>query len=494
MTASAQWSLTGNSISSSNFIGTTNAQPLVFKVNGALTGYLDLSAFGNVFFGYSAGNPSSALCCNVAIGETALSANTSSNNTGIGYDALASCTSGQGNTAVGSTSAPDITTGDDNTSVGAYTMNIATTGYYNCVVGNGSLISITSASGNNAFGYGVLNQNTASYNSAFGMQALYFNTSGTPNCAFGYQTLLNNTTGNNNVAFGNQALGVNTTGSENTAVGDDAGPASGSTGLTNSGTFGYGATVSSSNTIVIGNTSVTSIGGYVAWTKFSDGRYKKNIKENVPGLEFIRQLRPITYNLDVTGVNNFYHTKSDAASAEAITQTGFIAQEVEAAAKKVNYDFSGIVVPQNENSLYALRYADFVVPLVKAVQELSNKNDSLDNVIDSLKTAQTNLQAQINSLAQQMAMLKSSAQLQQNIPNPFKNSTTINYNLPDGTVNAQLTITDAEGRVLKDVVLNNSKGAGQAVVNVGDLAAGAYFYSLEVNGKIIGTKRMVLIK
>jgi len=495
MAASAQWSLTGNSVSATNFLGTTNAEAILFKADGTMVGQLQYGSVANVSFGVSAGNGWNAGSSNVAIGASALSVNTTSNNTGIGYNSLASCTTGQFNTSVGSTNMPDVTTGGNNTSVGGSNLDVLTTGSYNCGFGWGTLIKVTSGSGNSAYGTSTLNQNTASNNSAFGYQSLLSNTSGTPNSALGYQALLNNTTGSDNVAFGYSALSVNTSGSENTAVGDNAGPASGSTNLTNTGAFGYGATVSSSNTIVIGNSSVTTIGGYTTWTNFSDGRYKKNIKENVPGLEFIRQLRPITYNLDITGINNFYHTKSDATSdAEAITYTGFVAQEVETAAKKVNYDFSGIVVPQNESSLYALRYADFVVHLVKAVQELSNKNDSLDNIIDSLKTAQTSLQAQINSLAQQMTTLKWSAQLQQNIPNPFKNSTTINYNLPDGTVNAQLIITDAEGSILKDVVLNNSKGPGQAVVNVGDLAAGTYFYSLAVNGKIIGTKRMLLIK
>jgi uncharacterized protein YlxW (UPF0749 family) len=50
-------------------------------------------------------------------------------------------------------------------------------------------------------------------------------------------------------------------------------------------------------------------------------------------------------------------------------QSGFIAQEVEAAADAVGYDFHGVDKPKNETSHYGLRYAEFVVPLVKAMQE-----------------------------------------------------------------------------------------------------------------------------
>jgi hypothetical protein len=48
--------------------------------------------------------------------------------------------------------------------------------------------------------------------------------------------------------------------------------------------------------------------------------------------------------------------------------TGFIAQEVEQAANEIEYDFSGVDAPKNDD-LYGLRYVEFVVPLVKAVQE-----------------------------------------------------------------------------------------------------------------------------
>jgi hypothetical protein len=66
-------------------------------------------------------------------------------------------------------------------------------------------------------------------------------------------------------------------------------------------------------------------------------------------------------------------------------QSGFIAQEVEKAANEMGFVFSGIDKPQNENGLYGLRYAEFVVPLVKAVQELSKQNEELLTRIEKLE-------------------------------------------------------------------------------------------------------------
>jgi hypothetical protein len=75
---------------------------------------------------------------------------------------------------------------------------------------------------------------------------------------------------------------------------------------------------------------------------------------------------------------------------------------LEAAARKLNYDFSGVDKPKTEGGLYGLRYAEFVVPLVKAVQELSAKNDAKDAEINNLKTRLTKLEAIMN--VQQSAM------------------------------------------------------------------------------------------
>ncbi len=54
-TINAQWSLSGNSISSGNFLGTTNAQNLVFKVNNSFAGIIDGTTNQNTYLGYEVG-------------------------------------------------------------------------------------------------------------------------------------------------------------------------------------------------------------------------------------------------------------------------------------------------------------------------------------------------------------------------------------------------------------------------------------------------------
>jgi trimeric autotransporter adhesin len=81
---------------------------------------------------------------------------------------------------------------------------------------------------------------------------------------------------------------------------------------------------------------------------------------------------------------------------ESLRQTGFIAQEVEAAAKKLGFNFSGVQAPKNGNGLYSLRYSDFVMPLVQAVKEQQVIIEAQEKKI--LKQQQ-NEQAQNNAIA-----------------------------------------------------------------------------------------------
>ncbi len=136
------------------------------------------------------------------------------------------------------------------------------------------------ASYNTAVGYASLYSNTTGYqNSAQGAYSLYSNTTGYNNSAQGHASLYLNTTGNNNSAQGYRSLYSNTTGNQNSALGTSAGRyiADGATGRTtgNNGLYlgynskasadgtdneiaiGYNTIGAGSNSVVLGNTSVT---------------------------------------------------------------------------------------------------------------------------------------------------------------------------------------------------------------------------------------------
>ncbi|HYV90544.1 MAG TPA: tail fiber domain-containing protein, partial [Chitinophagales bacterium] len=390
------------------------------------------TADGNTAIGSNALFNNSSGTQNVAVGKWALNGNTlGSYNTASGYQALYSNNIGTRNTAMGVSALYANTSGEHNSAVGTVALYSNTTGYSNTACGTNALYSNTMASQNTAIGMDALktqsydngsawnsdnvaigtealysNQSTAQNNgidntavgnfsmranttgynnTSIGLQALYLNTTGISNTATGMNSLYNNSTGILNTSMGVNSLLFNTTGSYNTAIGENTGPVS--TNYSNTTCLGTDAAATATNTVRIGNVYVNSIGGQVGWTTLSDGRFKENVNENVPGLSFINQLRPITYQVNRQKVNDFIGVKgSYEGEMMSNTTTGFIAQEVEQAAKKVNFNFSGVDAPKNDKDYYGLRYAEFVVPLVKAVQELSTEVNEKDQTISDLQT------------------------------------------------------------------------------------------------------------
>ncbi len=371
------------------------------------------------------------------------------NNTANGQQALLYNTTGSRNTALGANSLFSNQTGSGNVAIGSGSMKNSVNNSLNVAIGDSSLSTYNDGANVDymvGIGYRSLYGNTAGYyNTAVGGLSMTKLTLGYQNVAFGTNSLCNSISGSNNTAVGyNSLTGVAAGSSFNTAIGYysgynyDAtssaflGASSGpnASGYTNSTAVGSNSLVMASNQVRIGNWAVTSIGGYANWTNVSDGRFKRNIRENVPGLEFIGRLRPVTYTLDIKGIGDAVSPVTGIASAdkrsmepprdekavsekEAIHYSGFIAQEVEKAAMDIGYDFSGVDAPKNDKDLYGLRYSEFVVPLVKAVQELDKQNNSqqLTNenqqlIIETQQKTIENQQMQLDELRQMVLELK----------------------------------------------------------------------------------------
>ena len=345
----------GTGSSTQNFVDLTTVQ----MVAGDKTFSSDIKVNG-ITVGIGGGADST----NIATGRRALSSNTTGiRNTANGFEALISNTTGNNNTANGYFALISNTTGSYNTAIGTAALYSNTVGTRNIATGYRALFANTTGFDNTANGSRALYSNTTGYeNTANGANALKRNTTGEWNAANGIDALYYNTTGSGNTAMGPFALYSNTTGSNNTGIGNGA--SASSNNLSNSTALGSGATVSASNRVRIGNSSVSRIGGTVAWTNLSDGRIKENVQEAVPGLSFISQLRPVTYTLNTRKQDDITMqampdsikerrmlSDADYLESSSIVRTGFIAQEVEAAAKKVGFDFDGVSTPENETDL-----------------------------------------------------------------------------------------------------------------------------------------------
>ena len=281
---------------------------------------------------------------------------------------------GTGNTFLGENAGNLTMTGNNNTASGAYALRNNTTG-----------------SGNTASGVQALKNNTEGiFNTASGASALYDNTTGDRNTASGYWALFNNTTGNYNTALG-QSAGIDiTTGNYNTIIGSYAAPSNDN--AQNQIVIGYGATGTGNNQIALGNTSINAIKGQVNFTTYSDSRIKRDIRDSELGLEFIKELRTVSYRWknpadyppELREERFAEDTGTRPADNDAV-HDGLIAQEIRDVLERLGLDWSGWSANTSDGK-QGIQYAALTVPLVRAVQELDDSLRQRDEMVASLET------------------------------------------------------------------------------------------------------------
>ena len=430
--------------------------------HGFMVQSANTSGSNNVAFGNQAMKSSKAGNENIAVGFAALPLNDGGNfNIAVGYAPLALNITGSSNIGIGAGTLSYTTNQSGLIAVGDSALHrngqmttAATEGIANIAIGNKSMLNNTGGSSNIAIGYRTLLDNTtADNNSAIGAFAMATNKTGEQNVACGFKALSENSTGSENTAVGYQVMSVNFNGGGNTAVGknvlqlntegsgntaigymamseiaegrnntalgafsfdlpDEDDPLIDFATIRNSTAIGYAAPITDNDQVRFGNENVTSIGGFANWTNLSDARFKRTIRSDVPGLSFVKRLRPVTYHLDMHALTSFLRGAQSELSKKFNTAkgkllySGFLAQEIEQAAQEVSYDCSPVAKPRNKYDHYGLRYAEFVVPLVKAVQELEIRNQVLLQKQQSLKDALLAVKERQGDRARRLAQIR----------------------------------------------------------------------------------------
>jgi hypothetical protein len=379
--AANAWGLTGaaGTTPASNYIGTSDNQDFVFKRN-------------NIHSGHVTGS-------NTAVGYLSLPySSAASFNTAFGANALGSITNGEFNVAVGASTLASNATGSNNTGVGNFVLNSNTNGYSNVAVGSNAM-----------------NTNTTGYNNTVvGANAFDNSTAGNFNTVVGYNAFTDGT-GGDNVMIGDNT-GPNVTGivlDDCTIVGSTSRLTQNRTNVSLFGSYIANGQATANNQVVLGNTAVAQIRAQVnSITAFSDARYKINVDDNVAGLDFIKRLRPVSYNVRPTELHKIWGTpdsivsKMSHADAEATRYTGFIAQEVEAAMRESGYNFTGIDIPKGENEVYALRYTEFIMPMVKAIQEQQEMIELLQVELESAQNREASIKRTNEEMRDRLAALE----------------------------------------------------------------------------------------
>jgi hypothetical protein len=407
--------ISSNTAGSSNFVAGVNAGDAIASgsnhntVIGDEAGTNLNSGDSNVFVGYKAGEAATAGGSNTAVGYEALKTeDANGTNVAIGTGALRTLNAGVDgyNAAVGFSAGYNVTTGIKNTIIGCIAGDALTDADYNVAVGYNALGADTKGNTSTAIGYqALLNQNftssTDSKNTAVGHNCGTSVSTGTLNTFMGFSAGSSNTTGYDNICIGRDC-GVSTannsnaliTGYRNILIGNEGSLSAtdgihqitlGShiTGANSSFTFGNGGTDSR---ISVGATSITAP---------SDERYKEEITTSTAGLSFINDLRPVTFKWkkekDIPTDHNSYVEGSDKRVMEKGEKInhGFIAQEVKTAIDNHSEIKDGFDMWQADpnDGRQRLAPSELIPMLVKAIQELSAKNDALEARIETLEGA-----------------------------------------------------------------------------------------------------------
>lgn len=229
----------------------------------------------------------------------------------------------------------------------------------------------------------------------------------------------------------------------------------------------------------------------------SDLALKQNIDTISNALATINLLKPKTFDYKLT--------QYPSMSLPQGLQYGLIAQDVQTVipalvTNNINpakFDSLGNVITPAVN-FKGLEYTQLIPILIRAVQQLTEQNKKQDSLIQVLTqnvaSCCSNSDVRTTGIIGNQVNIELSDKnvivLNQNVPNPFAESTIITYNIPVDFKVAQIIFNTMDGRIIKAVDVNQ-KGKGQINVYANDLTNGLYSYYLIVDGKVIDTKKLI---
>ena len=334
----------------------------------------------NVAVGHQASENETTGTENTMVGAFAGGLGTlASKSVGVGYSALyrqnPTTAVDTHNIAIGYNTGSNILTGPENTLIGGFAGDALTTGNKNVVVGHNALGGGTTYDGNVAIGY----------------EALFVadNTDGPDgnNIAIGSSSAVAVTSGIKNVMIGVSCAATLRTGADNILIGRQADVSA--AGSANQITIGPAIACDQDSQVTIGKASNVvklEFDTDATWTRSSDVRKKKNIENSTLGLDFVNDLRPVTFEWKPN--NEFpkdfteYSEKNNMTTG--VTMHGMIAQEVKSALDNAEVDNFGGWKEDNDGS-QRIAQDMFIYPLIKAMQELSAQVDTLKAEIKELK-------------------------------------------------------------------------------------------------------------
>ena len=331
---------------------------------GYAAGYSLTSGAGNTFLGVNSGYTTDTGLYNTSIGYGAFQTNIDGDsNTAVGYQALHSFEAdadGHGsNTVVGKAAGQYCSTGTDNTFIGA------NAGRGIDVAGDGS--DHLTGDSNVCIGYsaGILLQGDADQNVLIGFKAGE-----------------NITVSDSNIFIGANSGNTTVNGHSNIMIGHNC--ETSATDSTTQYVLGINLNATANDAVFIGDADDHIRCDWATdstWDKVSDKRKKNVLGESPLGLDFINDLNTVQFTFKAPSEypeewTSYNKDKKEPRNTEV--QHGLLAQDVKKAMDNADVEtFSGW--SEDPDGCQRIGESAFVIPLIKAVQELSKKVEELEN-------------------------------------------------------------------------------------------------------------------
>ena len=229
-------------------------------------------------------------------------------------------------------------------------------------------------------------------------------------------------------------------------------------------------------TRVIGDLTATNV--YTT----SDIRLKDNVSgisdgESANTLDKLMDVNVIKYNLKEEAFGTDGSEKPEKVEkATSLLHFGVSAQELQ--------EIYPNLVKEGQDGYLAVNYTELVPVLIQSIQELKQELDKVKGSGSRMTRSVSYGDDEFQPSAKNI--------LYQNSPNPFKEQTTIRFNLVDNARDASICIFDMTGKMLKKLPI--SAGATSVSINGWELGEGMFLYTLIVNGREVDTKRMIITK
>ncbi len=257
------------------------------------------------------------------------------------------------------------------------------------------------------------------------------------------------------------------------------------TGSTTAGTINYGVySEATGNNALAGFFNGASVISTVTFP--SDERLKKDIKVEENLLSKIKQLNPVNY---------YFKQEKEKTGLNLPTELhhGFIAQELEKVFPELIKEVKSPLFDNGNKQIGSfdvktVNYIELISVLVGAVKELSSKVETLEEQ-NSQKIVVVNNPSKLSD-EELEKLMQTSYSLDQNVPNPFSDVTTINYSVPEDDTKASILLLNLNGQLIQEYKLTQPKGA--ITIDGSRMSKGIYLYSLVSDNTEIVTKKMIL--